>query len=218
MEMIRIIFWLVGFGVLFFLGNLIWRLFSQSQSLPCPAWLGWMVEMENPFTKVSSSHFIVDHLDLAPGMQVLDAGCGPGRVTLPLAEAVGPGGGVIALDIQSDMLDRVRSKAHDQGLENIRFQQVELGRGDFRASGFDRAVMVSVLGEIPEPQAALQEIYAALKPGGILSVTEVIFDPHFQSRAKIQTWAETVGFKQKIFLGKSLAYTVLFEKPGAGKN
>jgi len=41
-------------------------------------------------------------------------------------------------------------------------------------------VLVTVLGEVPDREAALREIFDALKPGGILSVTEIIFDPHFQ--------------------------------------
>ena len=47
-------------------------------------------------------------------------------------------------------------------------------------------------GEFPEQEAALQEIYQALKPGGILSVTEIIFDPHFQSRESVQRVAGRV--------------------------
>jgi predicted methyltransferase len=69
-----------------------------------------------------------------------------------------------------------------------------------------------VLGEIPEQEAALQEIYQALKPGGILSVTEVIFDPHFQSRESVQRVAGRVGFREAGFFGKRLAYTMHFEK------
>jgi ubiquinone/menaquinone biosynthesis C-methylase UbiE len=77
---------------------------------------------------------------------------------------------------------------------------------------YDRAMLVTVLGEIPEQEAALQEIYQALKPGGILSVTEVIFDPHFQSRESVQRVAGRVGFREAGFFGKRLAYTMHFEK------
>jgi ubiquinone/menaquinone biosynthesis C-methylase UbiE len=211
--MIRIGYWILGLIGFAVLGNLAWRLFSKRQSLPCPAWLGWMVEMENPFTKVSSSHFIVEHLDLEPGLRVLDAGCGPGRVTLPLAEAVGPEGEVVALDLQQEMLDRVRSEADRRGLDNIHFLQAALGTGEFTEKGFDRVVMVSVLGEIPQPAEALQEIAAGLKPGGILSITEVIFDPHFQTRKAVLGWSTAAGLQEKEFLGKQLAYTLLLEKP-----
>ena len=55
--------------------------------------------MDNPFTKVNRAQTIVGLLGLAPGMKVLDAGCGPGRLTLPLAKTVGPQGEVLALDI-----------------------------------------------------------------------------------------------------------------------
>ena len=67
-----------------------WRFASRRRSLPCPVWLRWMVELDNPFAPVCRARAIVEHLDLAPGMTVLDGGCGPGRVTVPLARAVGP--------------------------------------------------------------------------------------------------------------------------------
>src|SRR5512134_1409969 len=73
-----IVLGLIGLGII----ALIWRLSSRRHSLPCPSWLGWMVEMDNPFTKVNRARVIVGLLGLAPGMKVLDAGCGPGRLTL----------------------------------------------------------------------------------------------------------------------------------------
>ena len=77
---------------------------------------------------------------------------------------------------------------------------------------YDRALMVTVLGEIPDQESALIEIFKTLKPGGILSVTEVIFDPHFQSRVAVQQVASKVGFRDVGFFGKKLAYTMHFEK------
>lgn len=207
---------LVGLVVLIVLGllvNLIWRLSSQRQALPCPSWLGWMVELDNPFTRVNRAQFIVDHLGLEPGMKALDAGCGPGRLTVPLARAVGPQGEVVALDVQEGMLAQAREKVDAAGLENVRYLQAELGGGDLPLNAFDRAVLVSVLGEIPDQSAALEELYRVLKPGGLLSITEVIFDPHFQRRETVVRVAEAAGFRKKDFLGKRLAYTMHVEKP-----
>lgn len=64
----------------------IWRFSSQRYSLPCPVWLRWFVELDNPFTKTNRAAFIIDTLAIEPGMTVLDAGCGPGRLTIPLAQ------------------------------------------------------------------------------------------------------------------------------------
>ncbi|MEO5363401.1 MAG: class I SAM-dependent methyltransferase, partial [Magnetococcus sp. DMHC-8] len=69
-----------------------WRFASRRQNLPCPVWLRWLVELDNPFTKTNRATFIVETLQLTKGMTVLDAGCGPGRLTVPLACGVGPEG------------------------------------------------------------------------------------------------------------------------------
>jgi ubiquinone/menaquinone biosynthesis C-methylase UbiE len=190
-----------------------WRIASSRHTLPCPAWLRWFVELDNPFTKTNRARVIIDHLDLQPGMTVLDAGCGPGRLTIPLAEEVGPHGKVVALDIQPGMLHRAREKAEAANLFNIQFLQVGLGQGKLNHIACDRALLVTVLGEIPHQEAALKELFATLKPGGILSVTEVIFDPHFQHRRTVRTLADAVGFKEKEFFGHRFAYTMHLEKP-----
>jgi SAM-dependent methyltransferase len=204
---------LIGLGVLIFVG---WRLYSQRRTLPCPSWLGWMVEMDNPFTKVNRAQTIIEHLALDPGMKLLDAGCGPGRLTLPAAGAVGPAGEVLALDIQEGMLAQVREKVEEAGLENVVYLQAALGEGKLPADRFDRAMLVTVLGEIPDQVAALREIYGALKAGGILSVTEIIFDPHFQSRESVLRVAGEAGFEEKGFFGKKLAYTMHLGKASGG--
>jgi len=192
--------------------TLLWRFISNRRSLPCPSWLSWMVEMDNPFTKTNRASVIIDLLGLQPGMKVLDAGCGPGRLAIPAAQAIGSQGELTALDLQAGMLARVQEKARTAGLSNIRLMQVELGKGKLDKAYYDRAMLVTVLGEIPEQEAALQEIYQALKPSGILSVTEVIFDPHFQSRESVQRVAGRVGFREAGFFGKRLAYTMHFGK------
>ena len=207
-----ILYIVLGLIVLVVIASLIW----PRDALPCPTWLGWMVEMDNPFTKVNRARVIVGLLDLSAGMKVLDAGCGPGRLTLPLAETVGQQGEVTALDLQDGMLARVRTKVQAAGLQNVKFLHAGLGEGKLPQAYFDRALLVTVLGEIPDKASALKEIYHALKPGGILSVTEVIFDPHFQGRQAVLKIAGDAGFKEKNFFGRKLAYTIHLQKPANG--
>lgn len=192
---------------------LIWRLFSRRTSLPCPTWLGWLVELDNPLFKNNSARAIIGHLALEPGMKVLDCGCGPGRLSIPAARQVGPTGQVTAFDIQPGMLERVQAKALAENLDNIQFLQGAAGEGKLGCKHYDRALLVTVLGEIPDQQAALAEIFESLKPGGILSVTEVIADPHFQRRDSVTRMANAVGFVERDFFGHSLSYTINFEKP-----
>lgn len=131
--------------VLFVLVSLVWRLVSNRQSLPCPSWLGWMVEMDNPFTETNRASVIIGLLGLQPGMKVLDAGCGPGRLSIPAAQAIGPQGELTALDLQPGMLARVQEKARAASLGNIRFVQTGLGEGTLEQDYYDRAMLVTVL-------------------------------------------------------------------------
>jgi ubiquinone/menaquinone biosynthesis C-methylase UbiE len=146
-------------------------------------------------------------------MAVLDVGCGPGRLTIPIAEKVGQLGQVVAMDIQPGMLQRVQEKARAANLSNIRFLEAGAGAGKLGRDQFDRALLVTVLGEIPKPEPALSEIFNALKPGGILSVTEIIFDPHFQSRRTVRRLATASGFREQAFHGNRIAFTINFAKP-----
>ena len=146
-------------------------------------------------------------------MKVLDVGCGPGRLTIPVATQIGPQGEVVAIDIQAGMLHRAKEKAQTANLNNIRFLQIGAGEGKLERHQYDRALLVTVLGEIPDRKSALQEIFEALKPGGILSVTEIVFDPHFQSRSTVRELAARVGFKEQGCFGHRLSFTMNLEKP-----
>jgi len=195
------------------LAAIAWRFASRGQSLPCPVWLRWLVEIDNPFTKTNRAAFIVDTLALSEGMKVLDAGCGPGRLTVPLAKGVGPAGRVVALDIQLGMLARAKARTEAAGCTNVEFVTAALGEGRLPADHFDRVVLVTVLGEIPDRAAAFAELFRALKPGGIIAIVELIFDPHFQSRSTVTSLAISTSLRERAFFGHSLAYIMHFEKP-----
>jgi len=132
-----------------------WRRASRRRSLPCPASLRWLVELENPFARAARSTVVAEHLALRPGMSVLDLGCGPGRVTIAVARRVGAGGDVLAVDMQAGMIERAQRKARDAGLDNVRFLQARAGAGRLGRECLDRALMVAVLGEIPDRAAAV---------------------------------------------------------------
>jgi ubiquinone/menaquinone biosynthesis C-methylase UbiE len=161
----------------------------------------------------AASSVVLDRLDLAPGMWVLDVGCGMGRLTLPAAQRVGPTGAVVAADIQAEMLQRARAKSEAVGLTNIRFLHAGVGEGKLERNRFNRALLVTVLGEIVDREAALAEIASALKPGRMLLVMEILIDPHYQSRSIVRKLAHSAGLQELCCWGNPLLFTILFVKP-----
>jgi ubiquinone/menaquinone biosynthesis C-methylase UbiE len=188
------------------------RLLSRKISLPCPAALTWLIE-SRIMESVAGSAILIQRANIEKGMRVLDAGCGPGRVTIPLAEHVGPEGEVVALDVQESMLARLADRIRERGLTNVRSIRAALGKGTLEVEQFDRAIMVTVLGEVPDREAALREIYAALKPGGLLSITEILPDPHYQSRRTVRAMADRVGFNVEEVHSGLRSYTLNLIRP-----
>lgn len=190
---------------------MVWRWASW----PCPSWL--VPLLENPyFEAVAGAELLLERAGVRPGMCVLDAGCGPGRVTLPAAALVGRSGRVVAVDIQSGMLEKLASRLAVQGVSNVELLLAGLGEGKLGENRFDVAFLVTVLGEIPDKLIALQEIFRALRPGGVLSVTEVLPDPHYQTVARVRELGTRAGFRESAMHRGWLSYTVNLLKPAVG--
>lgn len=200
-------------AILALLALFVWfggRALSRKRAVPCPAFLAWLVD--NPLAR-RRAMTVLELLRLKPGMSVLDAGCGPGRLALPIAVAVGPAGRVLAVDMQFKMLARAQAKAAAANVSNIDFLQAGLGEGKVPAGRFDRALLSWVLGEILDRPRALREIFAALRPGGFLLVSEVMADPHYQSLARVKALAGACGFRPGAVHGNRFRYSLVLEKP-----
>ncbi len=174
-----------------------WRLARR----PCPPWPGFLIE--NPYTEaVADATLLVERAGVRPGMRVLDAGCGPGRVTLAAAARVGSAGRVVALDVQARMLERLRSRLGAAGVTNVDTCRASLGDGSLAAEAFDVAILSNVLGEVPDRPAALGDLHRALRPGGVLSVTDVLPNPMYVQLARVRTLARAAGFvEDRAFAG-----------------
>lgn len=187
---------------------------QRHRPIPLPPFLSFV--LENPITdRFVGSDALLDRLHLAPGMSVLDAGCGPGRLTVPAAKSVGEGGGVVALDSQRAMLRKLEERISSEGLTNVRVVEAGLGEGALKEGAFDRVILAMVLGEVRDRAAALRGIHFALKSGGVLSITEALGDPDYHRPATVRREAEKEGFVLVEKYGGFPSYTLNFEKPSA---
>ena len=115
---------------------------------------------------------LVRALQLKPGMVVADIGAGTGYLARRMAAAVVPGGKVLAVDVQPEMLSLLQSMVRQTGLTQI---EPSLGTEvDVRlpASSIDLAIMVDVYHELAFPYEVMASIIRALKPGGQLVFVE----------------------------------------------
>jgi ubiquinone/menaquinone biosynthesis C-methylase UbiE len=154
----------------------------------------------------------LDRLGLKPGQRVLEVGPGPGRLLIPAAGRVLPGGEVVGLDIQPGMIDRLKSRAAQAGVANLGVVLGDATQAHFPPENFDLIYLCTVLGEIPDREVALEQCHTALKKGGVLSITEIFPDPHFQSRALVRQLVETSGFRLREVYGRWNFFTANFVK------
>ncbi len=115
----------------------------------------------------SHANWLLPHLK--PGMRVLDAGPGPGTITLGIAEAVAPGK-VTGVEIGQPYVELANSAALEAGIANVEFLQGDALHLDYDDSTFDVVFSFAVLEHIPNPIQALKEWHRVLKSGGIIAV------------------------------------------------
>ena len=106
---------------------------------------------------------------LKPGMSLLDCGCGPGTITVGLAEAVAPGS-VVGVDLESNQMTIAERTARDRGLTNVRFETASVYKLPFPDRSFDAVFSHALFEHLAEPLAALLEVRRVLRPGGVAAI------------------------------------------------
>jgi SAM-dependent methyltransferase len=148
-----------------------------------------------------------------PGERILEIGPGTGLQSLHVAPQLGTDGRLDIVDIQQQMLDHVMARATKLSVATISPHLASADALPFPRAQFDAAYLVTVLGEIPQPLAALTELRRVLKPGGRLVVGEFA-DRHHITLPTLIRLANEAGLHFRRRTGVPLAYYALFTPCG----
>ena len=153
---------------------------------------------------------LVRSLGLKSTDVVADIGAGSGVISLRIAELVLPDGKVIAVDVQQEMLDRLKEHCEQFGVSNVEPQLGTQETTGLKPGTVDLAIMVDVYHEFEFPYEMLLDISKSLKPGGRVAFVEYrkedptvpIKEVHKMSQAQVKaeaslpefalTWTETI--------------------------
>ena len=186
-------------------------LYARRHPSACPYAHRWMVELPKPGVSVDR---LLELLDPKPKERLLELGPGTGYYTFPVAERL-DGGRLEVFDIQQEFLDLVAERASERGIGNITGWHGDAQDLLFEDNRFHGAFLVTVLGEIPDQDAALRELARVVKPGGRVVFGEVALDPHIVTIGELTRRAEAAGLRFERKAGTPAGYVARFAVPDA---
>jgi 2-polyprenyl-3-methyl-5-hydroxy-6-metoxy-1,4-benzoquinol methylase len=102
--------------------------------------------------------------------RVLDVGCGPGSITIGLANAAGR---VTGVDVDDTEFAEARTYAAKHGIDNVEFLEGSIYQLDFADASFDVCTLFAMLETLDDPLAGLAEVRRVLKPGGLVGASSI---------------------------------------------
>jgi len=141
----------------------------------------------------------IELASLPQGSRVLDVCCGAGASALPAAEAVGPTGNVIGVDLAQQLLGSARAKAVQRGLSNVEFEIGDMLSLRFPVANFDAVVCVFGIFFVPDMAKAVGELWSRVRPSGKLAVTT--WGPNFCEPANDAFWCSIKNVRPDLHKG-----------------
>ena len=133
--------------------------------------------------------------DLKAGEVVLDLGSGAGVDVFLAANKVGPTGRVIGVDMTEEMVDKAKRIARDHGYHNVEFRLGEMENLPVEDESVDAIISNCVINLSPDKSKVFHEAYRALKPGGRLTVSDIVSEGAIPDEIKSDSnaWACCIG-------------------------
>lgn len=175
----------------------------------CPWWFAYT--FDNPLRRLIHNPRKIFSAYVKEGMTVIDIGCGMGYFTLGLAELVGDGGRVIAVDLQQQMLDIMAKRATGRGLSH----RIIPHRAGPTAIGVttpvDFGLAFWMIHEVPFPELFFKEVATILKPAAKLFYAEPAFHVSSKKYNEILAVAKKKGLSMNMTLAIRFSRAALLE-------
>lgn len=124
-------------------------------------------------TAETSAGYLLPHL--RPGQRVLDVGCGPGSITLDLAQRVAPGE-VVGVDASAEVVEAARAAAREAGDELTTFEVTDAMALPWADDSFDVVHAHQVLQHVADPVGLLREMARVTRPGGLVAARDADYE------------------------------------------
>lgn len=165
---------------------------------------------------------IIRFMGLKAGEVVADIGAGTGYFTRRLGRAVAPNGVVYAVDIQPEMIARLKENMEKHGIRNVVPVLAETDDPKLEPNTLDWALLVDVYHELQQPKATLAKLREALKPTGRVALVEYrlegltavhVREEHRMSKEQVLSEWEPAGYRLvKLYEFLPTQHFFVFEK------
>ena len=142
---------------------------------------------------VASCGSPLTHTKVEEGEVVLDLGSGGGIDVFRASKLVGQSGKVIGLDATPEMIFRARETATKYDYRNVEFRLGEIEHMPIESNSVDLVISNCVLNLVPDKRLAFEEIYRVLKPGGGISISDMVTSQEGKRVIKPEEWAECIA-------------------------
>ena len=155
---------------------------------------------------------LFQRLEIAPGMRCLDLGCGGGDVTFELAILVGKKGHVVSLELDKSIVKLTQEDSQQLGLTNVELKVADALSLDAE-NEYDLVYTRFLLTHLSHPEAVIEKMKTAVKPGSLIAVEDIEFAGHF-CYPKSSAFDEYIRLYQQVVQNKGGDSEIGLKLPG----